>query len=193
MRKLTLSLSAAALALGAGAVAYAQAPERGMRGQDMTRPQAETMAAKAFERADANGDGKIDAADRQARQDARFARLDTDNDGMLSKEEFLASHERRAERIARRGEHAEGKHAGKRGHRMGRRGMHGMGPGMGMARNADADGDGAISQAEFAAAALARFDAADADNDGTVTREERREAHKAMREQMRTEHRAGNS
>jgi Ca2+-binding EF-hand superfamily protein len=189
MRKLTLTLSAAALALGAGAVAYAQTPERGMRGQEMTRAQAETMATKAFERADANGDGKIDAADRDARNDARFARLDTNNDGALSKDEFLASHERRAERTAQGGEQADGKRPGKRGERMGHRGMHGMG----MARNADSDGDGAVSQVEFASAALARFDAADADKDGTVTREERREAHKAMREQMRTQRQTDNS
>jgi Ca2+-binding EF-hand superfamily protein len=193
MRKLTLTLSAAALALGAGAVAYAQTPERGMRGQEMTRAQAETMATKAFERADANGDGKIDAADREARHDARFARLDINNDGMLSKEEFLASHERRAERTAQGGEQADGKRPGKRGERMGHRGMRGMGHGMGMARNADSDGDGAVSQAEFADAALARFDAADADKNGTVTREERREAHKAMREQMRAQRQTDNS
>lgn len=186
MRKLTLSLSAAALVLGAGAVAYAQAPERGARGQDMTRTQAETMATKAFERADANGDGKIDAADREARRDARFARLDTNSDGTLSKEEFFTQHQRGGER-------AEGMRSGKRGERMGRRGMRGMGHGMGMARNADADGDGAITEAEFTAAMLARFDAADADNDGTVTRAERSEARKSMRERMRAQRQSGNS
>ncbi|HSJ78013.1 MAG TPA: EF-hand domain-containing protein [Erythrobacter sp.] len=141
------------------------------------------MAMQAFERADANGDGKIDAADREARRDARFARLDTNSDGALSKEEFFAQHQRRGER-------AEGMRPGKRGERMGRRGM---GHGMGMARNADADGDGAITQAEFTAAALARFDAADADNDGIVTRAERSEARKAMRERMRAQRQSGNS
>ena len=63
-----------------------------------------------------------------------------------------------------------------RGHH-GKRGGHGM-----MMARADTDGDKAVSQAEFQAAALARFDAADANKDGQVTAEERaaqREAWKA--------------
>ena len=46
---------------------------------------------------------------------------------------------------------------------------------------ADANKDGAISQAEFNAAALARFNQADADKDGTVTRAEHRNDREAMR------------
>lgn len=182
MRKLTLTLSAAVLALGAGSIAYAQNADRpgAMRGQDMTRAQAEEMATKAFERADANGDGQINEADRDARQDARFARLDTNGDGVLSKEEFLAPQKRRAENRATRGDRD-----GQRMGRMGRRGMRGAGMDRGMAANADTNGDGTISQSEFTAAALTRFDEADADNDGTVTREERRAARQAMRNSMR--------
>ena len=57
-----------------------------------------------------------------------------------------------------------------RGHHGDKRGGHG-GPGGWM--KADANGDKAISQAEFETAALARFDAADANKDGQVTAEER--------------------
>ena len=44
-----------------------------------------------------------------------------------------------------------------------------------MARDADADSDGSITQAEFASAALARFDRVDANKDGTISAEERPE------------------
>ena len=50
---------------------------------------------------------------------------------------------------------------------------------------ADTNKDGAISQAEFTAGALQRFDRTDANHDGTVTKEERQAARKAMREEMR--------
>lgn len=51
-------------------------------------------------------------------------------------------------------------------------------------RAADTDGDGRISQAEFVAGALQRFDSRDANRDGTATAEEARaamEAHRAER------------
>ena len=54
-----------------------------------------------------------------------------------------------------------------------------------MMAQADADNDGAISQAEFTSYALTRFDSADANNDGTVTAEERREQRQENRGQRR--------
>ena len=45
----------------------------------------------------------------------------------------------------------------------------------------DTDSNGALSRAEFAALAQARFDSLDADKNGQVTREERRSARVAMR------------
>lgn len=188
MRKtLTLSLAAAAMTIGGVAVAQtaenteARTPVRAM---DHTREQAEQRAGTMFARLDVNGDGEISPADREARAQQRFDKMDADGDGAISREEFAAvrenrtamREERRAAREARQGEGA------KRGERMARRedrrGMRGAGMrgARGMLRQADADGNGAISQAEFTAAALARFDAADANNDGTVTREERRNA-----------------
>jgi Ca2+-binding EF-hand superfamily protein len=52
-----------------------------------------------------------------------------------------------------------------------------------MIRLADADKDGAITQAEFQAAALTRFDRLDADKDGTVTPEEAKAARDSRRQQ----------
>lgn len=190
MRKLTLTLSAAALALGAaGTVAYAQSGDRPMRGAEMNRAQVETAATRAFERMDANDDGVLNEADRDARQDAMFARLDTNNDGSLSKEEFFAGRDRmmggKRGKMAHSGKGMGDMTVGRGGQRMGSMGMGGM------ARMADTNNDGTITQAEFTAAALAHFDQADTNNDGKVTREERNEARKAMREQHRQSRQAG--
>jgi len=53
---------------------------------------------------------------------------------------------------------------------------------MAMARDADTNKDGAISQAEFMAAAMKRFDAEDTNHDGKITKEERAAAHEARKE-----------
>ena len=174
MRKLTISLLAGAAALAVSGAALAQgAPAPA---QDLTRSAAQERAAKAFERIDANEDGKLDTADREARQKARFDRIDADSDGSVSFAEFSATHAKPEGERAKRG--------GRNGHRMGMRGMRG-GHLMGMRGNADANGDGTLTQSEFTAAALARFDAADADNDGSVTAAER----KAQRDAARAERR----
>lgn len=175
MRKTTLALLAGAAALAASGVAFAQG--RTTPAQDLTRGAVQERAAQMFERMDANADGKLDAADREARVKARFDRVDANGDGALSYEEYTAARGSRGERAKRRGPGGE---------RMGRRGMRGQAMGMrGMGRNTDADQDGAITRAEFESALLARFDAADADNDGTVTATERKAQRDARREQWR--------
>ncbi|QYU70887.1 EF-hand domain-containing protein [Leptolyngbya sp. 15MV] len=50
----------------------------------------------------------------------------------------------------------------------------------GMLRQADTNGDGAISRAEFEAAAAQRFARMDTNGDGTVSTEERRAARAAQ-------------
>ena len=170
MRKLTISLLAGAAVLAASGVALAQ--DGPGRNAQLTRAAAQEHAAAAFTRMDANGDGKVDAADREARHKAHFNRIDADGNGAVSYEEFSAQHGKRDGRRAGRGDRPEGERMGMRGsHMMGMRGM------------ADADKDGTLTQAEFTAAALARFDAADADKNGTVTAAER----KAQRDQMRSQ------
>lgn len=178
-KTLTLSLAAIALATGGVAVAQTSAGEEArspMRAMEHTREQAQQRAATMFARLDVNGDGQLSDADRDARADQQFDKMDANGDGAISREEFAAVREARAEhREDRRAARAE-----RGGERMargeGRRGGPGMRDARGMMRAADADGNGTITQEEFTSAALARFDAADADNDGTVTREERRNA-----------------
>ena len=167
-KTITLALAAATLAIGGAAVAQDRA-ERPDRAADMTRAQAEARAATAFARMDANSDGTVNAADREARARARFAAMDTSGDGLLSFEEMQAHH---AEAREDRGER-QGDRRMRRGHRGGDRGM--MGGRMG--ENAS------MTAAQFTAAALARFDAADANNDGTLTAAERRVQMQGRRDQ----------
>ena len=170
MRRTTLSLVAAAAVL-AGGIAYA-APGMVAGDGNMSRAEAQQKAQQAFERMDANSDGVIGQVDRAARQKAMFDRIDADSDGSISYAEFAAMHGQRHDMRGERGGH-DGH--GRRGHhRMGMMGMHGA-----------AGEDGKLTNAEFQAAALQRFDRADTDNDGTVTPQERQSAHQAIRMQMR--------
>lgn len=196
--KLTIGLSIAALALSGAGVAYAQqdGPRRGMDADGngvVTRAEAQTRAQAMFARMDANNDGKIDAADRAARMGRMFDSIDADKNGQLSRDEFMAHHQRGP---GMRGGHGgmnhqggHGDHAGAakgdgEGKRWGGRGHRGGGM-MGMTRMADANKDGAITQAEYTAAANAHFDRVDANKDGSITREERKAARDAMRAQWR--------
>lgn len=104
----------------------------------------------------------------EKRGEARFDRMDTNHDGSISRQEFDSAHE---------------KMAGHMGNRHGKRGMHAMHAGMmgHMFAMADSDNDGRVSLQEASAAAAAHFDKADANHDGTLTPDEMRAAHKAMR------------
>lgn len=180
MKKLTrnvligMSLSATAIA----GTAYAEQASRGDGVQ--TRAEAQSRSAAMFARMDANKDGKIDQADREARRSAIFDRIDTDGNGQISRAEFSAKPQRPGGPMADGAKRPDGE--GRNHHRWGGRGR-GHHGGMMMGRFADANKDGVVTQAEFTAAALQRFDATDANKDGTVTREERQAHRKAMREQ----------
>ncbi len=184
MKKLAISLiaGAAALAVAAPAMAQNRTPQA-----DLTRAAVQERTQNMFDRMDANKDGKVDSADRAARQKAMFDRVDADHNGEISYAEFTAMHGDRKRGAHNPGDRAEaGKRGDRDGHRMAMRGERGPGMAMragrgGMGRAADANGDGAITLAELQTAALARFDKVDADHDGTVTAAER----KAQREQMR--------
>ncbi len=177
MRKLTLSLIAGAAAIAIGGAAYAQtapAPQH-----EMTRAAVEQRAGQTFDRLDANHDGKIDQADRAVCEKARFDRLDSDHNGSISYAEFTAMRDRRGGERGPQG--AERGHRGEHG--MAMRGFAGRG---GMMRLADADKDGAITEAEFRAAALTRFDRLDANKDGTVTPDEAKATRDSMRQQWQS-------
>ncbi len=210
MQKLLIGAVVAAVAGAALAQAQAQAqaptpPAIGAHGgqhrmmmqQPQTRDAAITKVREHFAKLDANRDGFVTddemkaqraeraskwrekRAERRQKRDpaAAFDRLDVNKDGMISRDEFAKAREMRVERrVVIRGDatHADG--GGKREMRMHRMGGHGM-----MMKRADANNDGKVSLAEAQAAALAHFDRVDLNRDGTITPEERRQAHEKMR------------
>lgn len=148
---------------------------------DGTITQAEALAGsdKMFARMDANRDGKIDDGDRAARHAAMFDEADANKDGSLTKAEYLAAHEaRRAERQAKKAAWKAGNAGDGEGMRHGR--GHKGGGHMGM-KKADANGDGAVTAAEFRAAATARFAKHDTNSDGSISAAEREAAKAAWR------------
>ncbi|KKC27721.1 EF-hand domain-containing protein [Sphingomonas sp. SRS2] len=198
--KKTPWIAGAALAALLGTTAFAVAPD-GPRGHaPKTRAEVQAKVAEHFKKADANRDGFVTKAEvdatraamkekfaerREERRDERFAALDTDKNGTLSKDEFST-----------RAPRPEGKDGERRfGHRGGHGGKHGMhhrggfGGGQWFER-ADANKDGKVSLAEASTGALAMFDRADTDKNGTISVEEHKAARDAMRAKWQ-ERRAG--
>lgn len=188
-RKIALGLTLAATAIAGTAWAEQAAKPDRPAPVTVTRAEAQTRAVAKFAELDVNKDGKLDRADHEARRDARraaaFDRLDTDKNGQLTRAEFNAAPQRGAGREGwgdRRGggKGGPGDHRGHGRHFGGGRGGPDGGPG-----NADANKDRVLTQAEFTASALQRFDRADANKDGKVTPEEHQAARQAAREQWR--------
>ncbi len=137
MRKVLLAAAGAAvLAAGFAGVAVAQSG-----GEN-------AGARRGIFQADADSDGVLTRAEFDASRVAQFARLDTDNNGELTREEMRAQRGDRGRR-------------GHRGHRGG-----------GLTR-ADANNDGNITREEFLARPTAMFARLDADNDGVIQASER--------------------
>jgi len=190
--------AALAASLAAAAVAGPGADDR-PGGPPQTRAEVQARVAEHFRKLDANGDGYVtkDEADaararmraafaekRQEHRAERFAMLDKDKSGTLSKDEYMAPPPPRADGPDGRRAGPDGMRRGGHGRRMkhGGPGAMGMGPGGGsMFECADANKDGKVSLAEAEAPALAMFDRVDTNHDGTISPEERKAAHEAMR------------
>lgn len=102
---------------------------------------------------DTNNDGVVTRQEFDAGHTARFAALDADHNGQLSREEMRAGHQGRG------GDGHRGRHAGGEG-------GHGL-------ERADANQDGAITREEFLAHPEAMFARLDANNDGVISADER--------------------
>ena len=195
MKKLII----AALAASGAAVAYAQAETGDREGRN--------SEFRAEMRALIDGDGlKVDdlANLLQARAEQRFAAMDTDSDGIVTREEFLAVAADRAESrfermnpdengvVTRSGREGWGRH-----HRDGPRAeRHGPGKEQRAERRGeriseqftrlDTDGDGMISREEFEAGMNARAErSAERRDDRAQRRSERHERRAQMPEEMR--------
>lgn len=152
-----------------------------------SRAEVQEHAKRAFDRLDVNLDGQIGPADREMGQRARFDAADADGNGSLAFAEFAAV--RSGADGSRQGDGMRGEHHGNPGERGGRHGMRDFGEGFGLLpvlTTADANADGAVTQAEFSKAIIGRFDRADANKDGIMTREEV----SALRNAIRAENQA---
>ena len=187
MKKSLIGLSL--LALGLAGSAYAAEPMPGgdpLGDKTMTKAEFQAKGAAMFTRMDANHDGKLDQADRGAHEGQMFDQADTNRDGALSRDEFMAAHQRGPmgkpglDGANRPSAHHGGRHGG--GAHGGMNGMGGMGGmgGMMMLRMADTNKDGAVSKDEFLAAHVKHFDLMDANHDGQLTQAERKAARQKM-------------
>ena len=139
------------------------------------------MGARAGEQFERH-EGVVPDEDRAA----LFDKLDTNHDGVISRQEFMAArpnfHEHRV-MVMREDKEAAGVAGNGHMHHMDMRQM-GMRGGFAahLFAMADANHDGKVSLQEAEAAALAHFDRMDLNHDGKITPEERREAHERMGE-----------
>ena len=192
-------LAALTLAAAAGGVALAQqapagSPQRHARADannDGRISQAEFVQQRVqrLTASDANRDGTVTVEERQAamqaqraeRNTSRFAAMDADSNGAISRSEFDGAHATRAEggREGARGERSERS----RGHRGGRQG----GRGGEMAHQGGRHGAdrGPVVIAEVQTKATEAFARLDANSDGYVSAEEGRVGRQQMREQRR--------
>ena len=118
--------------------------------QSQPTQERERGGVSRFFEADANNDGNITREEFLAHPTEMFARLDTNSDGVIS----TAERPQRPERGERPG----------RGDRRER-------------ANPDTNNDGQLSQSEFAAMGAGMFERLDANSDGRVTRDEAAAAH----------------
>lgn len=111
-----------------------------------------------------------------------FDRIDSNRDGMISRDEFAKGREMRIERkMAMKGKSGmDAEHGGMmKMHRKGGK----MGDGMmggGMIKMADLDKDGRVSLQEATTSALKHFDMADTNRDGRISPDEHRSMHQKM-------------
>ncbi|MGI8931147.1 MAG: EF-hand domain-containing protein [Sphingomicrobium sp.] len=194
-----LAATAMVIVTGGAAIAQPVPPAAHHAEKVMVRGDVQAMVRTHFARMDADKDGAITTAEiaelkgahggpgammkhhRPMRDPAvAFDRLDSNKDGMISRDEFAKGREVRIERrIERHTERRERANAGmKGGQRHGMR-MHRLGGGR-MIVMADTNKDGRITLAEAEAMALQHFDQMDANRDGRVTPEERRAARPMM-------------
>jgi Ca2+-binding EF-hand superfamily protein len=156
--KLTWMTSAAIIALIAlGATAHADADDTESAGWGWGGGHGYMM--QRMTSIDANGDGAISDDEAAAQVEAVFLAMDTDEDGELTPEEFMAV------RLGR----GEGRNADRQKAMQDRKQTRFTGM--------DTDKSGKVSKAEFIAAGQARFLGADTDKNGKVTPWEFRAQH----------------
>ncbi len=126
-------------------------------GGHMKNCDAEKRTTTLLEKLDINQDGQITLDEAQAAKAEKFASIDTDQSGSLSKAEIQAHMQQKQTEMQQSMREGYGKRGGMR------MGKHYM--------RMDSNGDGEITQEEFTSR-VPLFDRADADQNGIVTQEE---------------------
>lgn len=174
MKKFLIGASVAAV-LATSAWAITDKDHKGMRGPQ-TRAEVEAKVKEHFAKVDSNKDGAITKEEADAFKTARRTEMRGRMFAMMDadKNGQISREEFDAHRADGMG---HGRHMG---------GMHGRHGSMsGLFARADANGDGKVTLAEATGKALERFDRVDANKDGTVTPEERRAGWQKWKEERR--------
>ncbi|MCD2323802.1 hypothetical protein LQ953_07210 [Sphingomonas sp. IC-56] len=175
-----------------GGTAYASVQQAPSRGNPMMR-------------ADMNGDGILTRQEVLAAADARFAKLDADKNGQISREEYRAGKPHRAG-MRKPGGTDDGKRAAfqqkmlerfdtnkdgtlsdaeRQAARQQRQAKHTeggkRGGHRGMAKHFDGNGDGFVTLAEMRATVTTHFDRVDTNRNGSIDKAEREAAHAKMK------------
>lgn len=175
MKKFLVPLIASAIAVPV----LAQMPEGRRAAQPMTKAEVETRVKERFAKMDANRDGVVTREEIDAIKSTRRAQMQDRRFAMMDVDSNGSIS--RAEfdgAIAKRGE--------RRAERGGKRWKRGARGPEAMLARADTNSDGRLTLTEALARPMARFETVDANRDGTVTPEERRAARETMREQRRS-------
>jgi Ca2+-binding EF-hand superfamily protein len=175
MKRLLVPLIAIAVAVPV----LAQIPDGRNRAQPMTKAEVEARVKERFARMDTNRDGAVTREEIDATRAARRAELqDRRFDILDANNDGSVSRSEFDSAAAARGDR-RAQRGGKRAKRGGRGGPEAM-----LAR-ADINADGRLTLAEALARPMARFETVDTNRDGTLTPEERRAAREKMRDQRR--------
>ena len=186
MKQFLIGGAVAALAMASAAVAAQTAPPAGVAPGVAPAPMTPPTPGTPHVRVMFNSDHDMTRAEVADHVGKMFAKLDTNHDGNISRQEFTAGKPQvRTEQVfvMRDGAPgAPGAHPpmeGMDGMRMHMRHIGGMGMGGRFGGHllemADGNHDGRVSLAEAQAAALAHFDKADLNHDGKITPDERKQ------------------
>lgn len=118
---------------------------------------------------DANGDGKVTAAEHTAGAQKMFTKMDSDGDGLVTAAEMDAAHPMMKHKDAHSSD------AKMHGDKMGK-----MMSSTDKIAKLDTNKDGKLSAAEHAAGAKQMFSKMDKDSDGSLTAQELRDGHRSM-------------
>jgi Ca2+-binding EF-hand superfamily protein len=126
------------------------------------------LSSKMFERADADKDGQVQLSESLSHAEKRFAKMDQNEDGVVTKSEGEEAYQQVREKRNKSRKRKISK----------------------MFSSSDTNQDGQLELSEYLAHAEQRFKAMDLNGDGALTKEEGVEAHRLKREKRKAQRQA---